>query len=304
MANESILAHHLQKGKSSFKCWVLASRPRTLSISFVPLLVGTILASHRVEHVNWMLVVSIFLCVPWIQIGMNLVNDALDFKKGGKIIDKLGLQRAKLLSYHQFLMGGYLCFALSLFFGIPLILAGGWPFALILLISIALGYLYTGGPFPLSYTGTSESFILIFYGWVSTASAYYLQTGKVDPWSLLAGTQIGLLAIVPHAVNNLRDHVADALVQKKTLAVRFGPYFARWEISVCSFVPFILGLWWIKEGNSWMAILPFLSLPIFVRNIQLIWQTEPSLQFNQFLAKSALCQLLFASLLIVGTFLG
>jgi 1,4-dihydroxy-2-naphthoate octaprenyltransferase len=302
MSHESDLISHVQK-RSSLKAWLLASRPETLSVAFVSLLVGTTLASHQVEHLNWILVISTFLCVPWIQIGMNLVNDALDFKKGEKIVKKLNLQRTGLLSPQQALKGGYVCFGLTLFFGIPLILAGGWPFALLLLISIALAYLYTGGPFPLSYTGTSESFILIFYGWVSTAAVYYLQTGKIEESPLLAGTQTGLLAIVPHAINNLRDRVADALVQKKTLAVRWGPRFARWEISLCSFIPFLLGLLWIKEGNLWMAALPFLSLSLVVRNMRSIWQTEPGPHYNQFLAQSALCQLIFGCLLAVGSFL-
>ncbi len=300
MATKSNLVSPLSQEKKSFKAWILASRPRTLSISFVPLLVGTVLASHQVERLDWRVIVSLFLSVPWIQIGMNLVNDALDFKKGERFGGKLQFQRIGLLSNQQALMGGYVCFGLAFIFGLPLILIGGWSFAILLLVSIALGYLYTGGPFPLSYTGTSESFILIFYGWVSTGAAYYLQTGYLDSASLLAGTQIGFLAIVPHAVNNLRDHVADALVEKKTLAVRLGTTFARWEISFCTFVPFILGFFWIKEGNAWMALLPLLSLPVVMPNMWMIWTTEPSPQFNQFLAKSALCQLLFACLLMIG----
>jgi 1,4-dihydroxy-2-naphthoate octaprenyltransferase len=293
----------LKADKNSLKAWILASRPRTLSISFVPIFVGTVLASYQMAQLNWVLVSSLFLSVPWIQVGMNLVNDALDFKKGENHVEKLGFQRIGLLSFSRFLWGGYCCFLLALFFGIPLILSGGWPFAFLLLLSIALGYLYTGGPFPLSYTGISESFILIFYGWVSTTAAYYLQTEKVDTISLLAGTQIGLLAIVPHAINNLRDHVADALINKRTLAVRFGPYFARWEISLCSFLPFVLCFFWIKEGNIWMAVLPFFSLPFVIQNIKRIWHEEPSPLFDQFLAKSAQGQLLFAFLLVVGTFL-
>lgn len=293
----------LQEKKGSLKAWFLASRPRTLSISFVPLVVGTILASHQVEHLNWLLLLSLFLSVPWIQIGMNLVNDALDFKVGEKSGKKIKLQRDELLSPKQFLMGGYVCFALTLFFGIPLILAGGWFFAFLLILSIALGYLYTGGPVPLSYTGISESFILIFYGWVSTCAAYYLQTGKLNMASFLAGTQLGLLAIVPHAINNLRDYLADGLVHKKTLAVRFGPYFARWEITLCSLIPFALNLLWIEISTIWMAVLPFLVLPLIVRNLRAIWQLEPGPQYNQFLAKSAIGQLLFGCFLAFGSFL-
>lgn len=300
--SDSVIA--LQTPKGSFKAWLLACRPRTLSISFVPLLVGTALANQHISHFNWLLLFSTFLCVPWIQIGTNLVNDALDFKKGGQLVKQLGLQRAELLSPNQFLFGGYGCFALAIFFGIPLMLAGGWFFICLLCLSIACGYLYTGGPFPLSYTGISEFFILIFYGWVGTVATYYLQVGQVSGASVLAGTQVGCLAVIPHVVNNLRDHVADALVQKKTWVVRFGVNFARWEVTFLSLIPFIIGLLWVKMENIGMAFLPFLVLPLIYRNLISIWQTEPSSAYNQFLANSARCQLLFGCLLVIGTFLG
>src|SRR4029077_18408616 len=129
------------------------------------------------------------------------------------------------------------------------------------------------------------------------------QTANVDFSCFLAATQIGLLAIVPHAINNLRDHVSDARVNKRTLAVRFGPRFACWEITFLSLIPFVLGLLWLRESHLWMAVLPFWALPAIVRNLRSIWLTEPSLQYNQFLAKSAMCQLLFASLLALGILL-
>ena len=171
---------------------------------------------------------------------------------------------------------------------------------MILLASIASGYFYTGGPLPLAYTGLSDLFILIFFGWVSTCTVYFLQTGQVTFLSFLAGTQIGLLAIVPHSINHLRDRLSDAKVNKRTLAVRFGPQFVRLEIAFVSLLPFILGFIWINEGALWGGLLPFLILPVIINNLRAIWKIEPSLQYNDFLAKSALCQLAFGVLLAIG----
>lgn len=303
-ARDSIVS--LQEKKHSLKAWFLASRPRTLPVSLPPIIVGTALASQQVEHLNWLLVGCALLSSLGIQIGTNLVNDALDFKKGADAVGRLGPKRMTqegFLSFHQVLAAGCLCFGFALLCGIPLMLVGGWPLVFILFLSVACGYLYTGGPLPLAYTGVSDFFVLLFFGWVSTGAVYYLQTGKIDFSCFLAATQIGLLAIVPHAINNLRDHVSDARVNKKTLAVRFGPRFARWEIAFLSLIPFVLGLLWLKEGHLWMAVLPFWSLPAIVRNLRSIGLTEPSFQYNQFLAKSAMCQLLFASLLALGILL-
>ena len=305
-SNNSYSVSGHQTGISPFKAWILASRPRTLPVSLPPIIIGTALASHQVEHLNWMLAFFALLCSLGIQIGTNLVNDALDFKKGADGPQRLGPLRATqggLLSFKQVLTAGSLCFFFALLCGIPLVFAGGWPLALILILSVACGYLYTGGPWPLAYTGISDFFVLLFFGWVSTGTVYYLLTDKVDFPCFLAATQIGLLAIVPHAINNLRDHVSDALVHKKTLAVRFGQNFARREITVLSMLPFMLGLLWIVEGSIWMSVLPLFVLPLVIRNLKAIWQTEPSPLYNEFLAKSALCQLFFGCLLAAGSFL-
>lgn len=292
--------------KRSFKAWFLATRPRTLPVSLPPIIVGTTLAAQKIEALNWILVLSTLLCSLFIQIGTNLVNDALDFKKGADAVGRLGPKRMTqegLLSFNQVMAAGCLCFGLALLFGIPLIVAGGLPLAFILLISIACGYLYTGGPFPLAYTGVSDLFVLIFFGWVSTGTVYFLQTKEISFSCFLAATQIGLLAIVPHAINNLRDHISDARVNKRTLAVRFGIHFARLEITLFSLTPFVLGLAWINERTLWMTFLPLLALPPVASNLRAIWHTEPSPLYNQYLAKSALCQLLFGILLALGILL-
>lgn len=293
----------LQQRKGSFKAWFLAARPRTLPVSLPPIIVGTALAANQVTHLNWLLVICTLLCSLGIQIGTNLVNDALDFRKGADAVGRLGPKRMTqegLLSFNQVLTASYYCFGFAFVCGIPLMFAGGWPLLFILLASIACGYLYTGGPFPLAYIGGSDFFVLLFFGWVSTGAVYYVQTGTFDFACFLAATQIGLLACVPHAINNLRDHVSDARVNKKTLAVRFGIRFARQEITLLSLIPFVLGLLWILEGNFWMVILPFGVLPSIIRNLQAIWQTEPSPKYNEFLAKSAICQLMFGCLLALG----
>ncbi len=293
----------LPKEMTSFKAWILASRPRTLPVSFVPIIVGTALAMGQVKQLKWELVILTLLCSLWIQIGTNLTNDALDFKKGTDRAGRLGPLRVTqngLLTFKQVWIAGCLCFALALLCGIPLMLAGGWPLFSVLLLSVACGYLYTGGPYPLAYIGVSDFFVLIFFGWVSTCSVYYLQTGQVSLNCFMAATQIGLLAMVPHSINNLRDHLTDAAANKKTLAVRFGPYFGRWEITLESLLPFLIGGWWLMQGAIWMALLPLLSVPLILANVRAIWLTEPSPVYNQFLAKSALCQMAFGSLLALG----
>ncbi len=286
--------------RGSLKAWFYASRPRTLTVSFVPILVALALTQGQRGQVDILLGFFAWLFALWVQIGTNFINDALDSKKGGECQKEVTLWRADLLSESQFLVGGMVSFCFASLFSFPLIHVGGWPLVGVVLCSFAAGYLYTGGPYPLSYLGISEGFVFLFFGLISVGSVYYLQTGKMDFPCVLAGTEIGLLAIVPHAINNLRDHVSDALVQKKTLAVRFGALFARWEITLFSLIPFFLGGLWIKEGNLGAFFLPWITFPLVLFNLKAIWREEPGPAYHRYLARSAGCQLLFGLLLTLG----
>src|SRR5689334_4800690 len=125
------------------RTWFLAVRPKTLTAALVPIGVGTALAyaihgATRLDLSSFALLSSIL-----IQIGTNLINDALDFEKGADTEERVGPQRVTqsgLLHSRQVWWGGILCFALSVACAIPLVMAGGWPIILIGIISILAGY--------------------------------------------------------------------------------------------------------------------------------------------------------------------
>jgi 1,4-dihydroxy-2-naphthoate octaprenyltransferase len=219
--------------------WILAARPKTLAAAVVPVVVGFALARFAHWPSFWFALGS----AVFIQIGTNFVNDALDFRKGADTHERLGplrVTQAGLLSADAVLRGAYVCFALAVVCGVPLVLRGGWPIVVIGLTSIAAAYAYTGGPYPLAYNGLGELFVMAFFGVVAVGGTYYLQTLTMNRDALLAGVACGALAIVLLAINNLRDLENDRASNKRTLAARFGPRFARAEVAVMALLPFVL----------------------------------------------------------------
>jgi 1,4-dihydroxy-2-naphthoate octaprenyltransferase len=294
---------HEQQIPSLVKMWVMASRPKTLSLSCVPIFVGTILAMGKAAHINWIMAIAALVCAFFIQIGINLINDAWDFKRGADTEERIGPQRVTqsgFLTYNQVLNAGVACFAFALLIGTPLVITSGWPLASALILSVIFGYYYTGGPFPLAYFGLGEVFVMIFFGYVITCSAYFLQTGKIDAVCLLAATQIGLLAVIPIVINNTRDIESDRKAHKWTLSARFGIQFSRWEIILLTGGSYLLGFFWLVLGFPMMSLMPFLALPFIYQNVGAVCKTEPSKVYNQFLARSAQGQLFFALLLCMG----
>lgn len=288
---------------SSWNVWMQAMRPRTLSISLVPVLIATAFAQRTSHPAPLWIACCCALFAFFVQIATNLLNDAYDARRGVDGAARLGPKRATQtgwLSFEQVRGMGLLALLCALGAGIPLLVLGGWPLAPIAILSILCAYLYSAGPYPLSDLGISDLFVLLFFGWVATGTTYYLQTDRIDLPILIAATQVGLLAVVPHAINNLRDYHTDFEADKRTLAVRLGPLFVKREILLLSILPFVLNLFWFMQGSFLMGALPWILFPATLRNLFLLWNLSPSHQHNALLASSAQIQLLFALLLILG----
>lgn len=177
---------------------------------------------------------------------------------------------------------------LAVLISLPMVAARGWPVVGIGVVSLFFTYGYTGGPVPLAYRGLGELFVLLFFGLVAVAGTVFVQTGEWRTESLLLGAQIGMLSTVLIAINNLRDRVEDAQSKKRTLAVRFGERFAKWEIAACCLGPYLLGLGWSRFGlglGGWPAG-GAMGLGLLVA--WLVQATPPGRVYNKFLALSAL----------------
>ncbi len=279
--------------------YLLSFRPKTLIAAVVPIVAAAFLALAEQDHLKYSLVFAALVCALAIQIATNLFNDLIDFKKGADDEMRIGPKRVTqsgLLSPRQ-------VFATALFFvlvavaaGVPLLMVGGWPFAVIGALSLFLAYGYTGGPVPLAYLGIGDIFVIAFFGLVAVSGSYYLFTGDVTVSSLVLGVQIGFLATVLLAINNLRDSVTDIKVGKKTLAVRFGDTFAKAEISVLIASTFALTLyWWIKYQKAWFTLV-FLAAPLGFIIVREVWTHTDKATLNRLLGLSALLMMLFSVL--------
>ena len=281
--------------------WLLAARPKTLAAAVVPVLVGTALARNTGSPTQWIVFACALAGAVWIQIGTNLVNDAIDFKKGSDTGERLGplrVTQAGLLPADAVLRGAYLCFFLAACAGIPLILRGGLPILAIGIASILAAYAYTGGPYPLAYHGLGELFVMVFFGLVAVGGSYYLQRLTIDPAALLAGFACGSLAVVLLAINNLRDLPNDRASNKRTLAARLGEGFARSEIRMSVLAPF-LALLFLAWKRDWHLLGALLPLPIAIALIRRVDQSEGA-ALNQCLALAGALEWAFGIAFVIA----
>ncbi len=291
---------------NTFWKWCIALRVRTLTAAIIPIAVGTALVATTGHKVHGLISLWALLSSLFIQIGTNLINDSLDFKKGADTQDRIGPQRVTqsgLLSPQRVMAGALLSLGMAALFGIPLVMRGGLVILVTGLVSLLLAYAYTGGPFPLAYKGLGDLFVLLFFGIIAVGGVYYLHTLTFSWEALVGGLQVGLLSTVLIAINNLRDIQQDRLAFKKTLAVRWGPGFVRTEILFLTLLSFGFLCFWAMKGHWLAATLPLMSFPLCRSLLREIYDNDPGPVYNQYLAKASLIHTLFGLQLTLGLWL-
>lgn len=281
--------------------WWMAARPKTLSAAAVPVAVGAAVAVHD-GLFQLLPVLAALLGAFLIQVGTNFANDYYDFRKGADTAERVGPTRvtqAGLIAPEAVFRAMVLTFAASALVGAWLVWIGGWPIAVVGVLSIASGIAYTGGPWPLGYKGLGDVFVFVFFGLVATVGTYWVQTLSWSWPAVIAAIPIGLLSTAILVVNNLRDADTDARAGKRTLAVRFGKSFARGEYVALVGGTVVATVAIAFSVSSPWPLIGLLSAPLLVRGVRSVLRDEgPAL--NDTLALSAKALAVYGLLLSIG----
>ena len=286
----------------SFSAWMLAFRPKLLPASAMPVVVAMALTIHF-NCFQWIPSLCCLLFAMLAQTASNIADDYFDYKKGSdRSTDRLGPQKACANGYIEPTKVRNAAFA-TLFsgaaIGCVLIGYGGWGMIGVGLAVCIAAFAYTTGPFPLSYLGLGDLFVLIFYGIVPVGFTYYVQAHNWPVETSIAGVTMGMAATNIMISNNYRDKEADIISRKRTTIVRFGRCFGRYfylfncigSIALCQY-------YWYSE-MPYAAILPVAALPSMLLSWRKLFYLEGK-ALNQVLFESARNVLLFGILLSVG----
>ncbi len=289
-----------------FKIWWLAIRPKTLPASIVPVIMGIAIAIKQDSFDLFLGLITIF-CALMIQIGTNLVNDYSDFKKGRDDEHRIGpirVTQAGLVSEKQIKNSIYFVLLLIIISSIFLINRGGIPIIIIGIFSLLAGYFYTGGPSPYGYLGFGDIFVLIFFGPVSLAGAYYIQTLSINIPVIITGFGPGLISVAILVVNNIRDYDNDKRTGKKTLVVRFGRNFGILEYLFTLIISVIISL----TLGLLDPIYLFSSISAFIIFIvyypyKVLKTTKDGKILNKLLSFTGKILIIYGQLFIIGLFI-
>ncbi|MBC1473817.1 1,4-dihydroxy-2-naphthoate polyprenyltransferase [Listeria grandensis] len=257
---------------SGFHKWWMLLRPHTLVASFVPVFLGTTVAmSYESFHFTRFLVmlISCFL----IQTSANLFNEYYDFKKGqddehtvgnGGAIVRNGMKPGFILFLAIFL------YVLAILGGIYLCMdVNNWWIGLLGIISMVVGYLYTGGPYPIAYTPFGEIMAGFFMGGIITFISFYIQAGFIS--SFIVYVSIPVMVLVGNLLlaNSIRDLEPDKANGRLTLAILLG---RKGALILFTFAFIFAYVWEIAliftiEATPWILII-LLSIPEAIKAVR------------------------------------
>ena len=306
MRNPQVLANEVAGSRgfpAKLSFWIMAARPRTLTISVTPVMVGAALAWAVDRRVHWLAVLAALIASIFIQLGTNIHNDAADFERGGDGPDRIGPPRVTssgLLAATAVNRGAILCFAIAALMGVYLVFVGGWPILILGILSIAAGWGYTGGPRPIAYTPLGELSCVIFFGLGGVGGTYFLCAGHLSTSAVLGGLAIGLLVAAVLLVNNHRDVVSDARVGRRTLPIVVGPAVTVAIFAVLMLLPFALLpliARALPHGQVWPTLF---ALPLALYVIYQFAHEPRGPVFNRILVQTVQVEFAYSLLLSIG----
>lgn len=252
---------HALNEKPGFQIWWRLLRPHTLTASFVPVFVGTMLALNA-ESFHLFLFLAMMIASILIQSATNMFNEYFDFVRGldneksvgiGGTIVRDGVKPKTVLSL------AIIFFGVATLLGIFICIESSWWIAVIGLVCMLFGYLYTGGPFPIAYTPFGELFAGFFMGTVIIGISYYIQTLHLTSNVVWISIPIAIFIGCIMLSNNIRDLDGDKLNGRKTIAILLGRKSAVNFLAILFIISYGLTLSYIIAG-----MLPIWSLLVFI----------------------------------------
>lgn len=280
------------------------TRPHTLTATFAPVILGTVMAL-AVTDIDWVMLAAIMSACLCLQIATNLFNEYYDFKRGLDTADSVGIGGGIVrhgLKPSNVLTVAFVLYGMAAILGVYICMNSSWWLVAIGVFGMAVGYLYTGGPLPIAYTPFGELFAGVLMGSGFVLISYFVQTGTITSDSVLISLPIAILVGAINMSNNIRDIEEDIIGGRKTLAILLGRDRAIMLLMIAFIVSFawIVGLIVAGIISPW-GLIVFLGIKKPIEAIRAFRIGKD--QMRVAMKSTALTNTIFSFLLAIGLFI-
>ncbi len=234
--------------------------------------------THQWSWPRFLVTLASVLCI---DMGTTGFNSFFDFASGTDI-KEYNLEKDKVLVHEGVNPLAALGISLALYaiggaLGLLLAYWTSWKLLLAGAVSMAIGFLYTGGPFPISRTPFGELFAGGFLGSILFLIAVYVQKLTLNASDVLVSLPFSLLIGLILTVNNTCDKKADIIAGRRTLSI----LLSQKTIIKIMKATLILS-WGLSILTAALGLLPLLSLPLFAVSFLLSAKTYHRMQRRGF----------------------
>ena len=205
----------------------LATRVPFLTATFVPVLLGAVVARAQ-GFSSWWLSVLALLGGSAIHLGLNVANDVSDatsgadeanvnptmFSGGSRVI------QYGLVSLDAMRMTSIACYALGIAIGIFLTAVTGPELLVIGAAGLFLSLAYTAAPFRLVHRGLGEICVALGFGPIMVLGSYFVVAERLSWEAFYASLPVAIFIMLVLYVNQIPDRPADEASGKRTIVVR------------------------------------------------------------------------------------
>lgn len=297
------------KADTGWRIWWQLTRPHTLTAAFAPVFLGTMIAlTYGPGTLHFPLFFAMLIASILIQMATNMFNEYYDFKRGLDTEESIGIGGAIVRNGVKpkiVLNLAFLLYGISVLIGIYICMETSWTLALIGVISMLIGYFYTGGPYPIAYTPFGELVSGVVMGMFLILIAFYIQTGTVTINAILLSVPSMLLVAAIMMANNIRDLEGDKKSGRKTLAILTGRSSAITILMSFFTVSYfwIVALILLGQLTPW-ALLVLLSVRKPMKAVSIFRENLQPLQVMPAMKETAVTNTVFGFLLGIGILFG
>lgn len=205
----------------------LATRVPFLTATFVPILLGAVVARAHGFSAWWLMLLAL-LGGSAIHLGLNVANDVSDatsgadeanvnptmFSGGSRVI-QYGLVSLKAMRTTS-----AVCYAIGIAIGLYLTAVAGPQLLWIGAAGLFLSIFYTAPPLRLVHRGLGEICVALGFGPIMVLGTYYVVAERLSWEAFYASLPVAILIMLVLYVNQIPDRPADERAGKRTIVVR------------------------------------------------------------------------------------
>jgi 1,4-dihydroxy-2-naphthoate octaprenyltransferase len=262
--------------------WLLITRASVFPMTILSGLIGGLLAAGH-PSANWLYFFLALIGLIAAHAANNMINDYIDLESGVDSDEYIRAQYAPHPVLSGLVSKKGLVFAIAVVNVIDLILllvlseARGWPVAAFALLGLFISVFYVAPPVKLKHHGLGEPGVLLVWGPLMIGGVFYVTTGVLPPWVIVASLPYALLVTTVLMGKHVDKFEADSAKGIHTLPVILGrerSLFLTQELMVAYFV-LVLCLVLVGTLGVW-TLLTFLALPRLWKVLRVYSRPKPA----------------------------